>query len=49
LLDIVRWNRDQPDRRSPRREWARDYWQAAPAAEEVDETAVQAPTTPTSI
>ena len=49
LLDIVRWNRDEPDRRSPRRDWARDYWQAAPAADETDEPIAQASAAPPSI
>lgn len=41
LLDIVYWDYDHPDRRSVRRDWARDYWQ--PAAE-VTEPAEQADT-----
>lgn len=30
LLDLVYWDYDHPDRRSVRRDWARDYWQPAP-------------------
>ncbi len=46
LLDLVYWDYDYPDRRSVRRDWARDYWQ--PAALEVattddEPTAVQLP------
>lgn len=34
LLDLVYWGYDHPDRRSVRRDWARDYWQPTPEVTE---------------
>lgn len=39
LLDLVYWEYDYPDRRSVRRDWARDYWQGSASSPE--ETADQ--------
>lgn len=35
LFDLVYWDYDHPDRRSVRRDWARDYWQPTPEAPEL--------------
>ena len=46
LLDLVYWDYDRPDRRSVRRDWARDYWQVGAVTEE-ETTSQQADATKT--